>query len=523
VCPGTRWASRRKELRQVRRRRFPDRRTHIHDDCSLLGNSGDSQEEEITLRTRNRSFRVAAAAVGAGAMLSTPVLLALATPASAAGTPTTTSTAQSAAAPAANPCPAIRVFNLEGTGAFNGLAPGTAPPPDFQSAAPFSPDRALTNLSQASGGRADYFTINYPAAGGIPIFASERAGVVETERQATTFLAQCSMSKIELLGYSQGAWVAGDVATDIANNKVPGVTPDKVVASFLVGDPINQATQQPGFGTQIGARTGAGPLPARFAGFGANNATTFEFCNPGDNVCDAPPAAPGSPASFGNIASIIGGPTPPHLMYNTVEVAPGLSSVAYIRQYILAHLPAVVVPPVVTTPPVVPPITTPPVIPPVVTTPPVVPPITTPPVIPPVVTTSPVLPPVVTTPPVVVPPVVTTPPVVPPITTPPVIPPVVTTPPVIVPVAPPVVAPPAAPPVVSDPGATAVVDPGAAVTPFRIDTGLGANAAAAPAPTQMLAAPASTSTNYPMLSGGLGIVMAGAALLLGALYRRRSR
>ena len=465
------------------------------------------------MRTRNRSFRVAAAAVGAGAMLSTPVLLALATPASAAGIPATTSTVQSAAAPAANPCPAIRVFNLEGTGAFNGLAPGTAPPPDFQSAAPFSPDRALTNLSQASGGRADYFTINYPAAGGIPIFASERAGVVETERQATTFLAQCSMSKIELLGYSQGAWVAGDVATDIANNTVPGVSPDKLVASFLVGDPVNQATQRPGFGTEIGPRTGAGPLPARFAGFGANNATTFEFCNPGDNVCDAPPAAPGSPASFGNIASIIGGPTPPHLMYNTVEVAPGLSSVAYVRQYILAHLPAVVVPP----------ITTPPVIPPVVTTPPVVPPITTPPVVPPVVTTSPVLPPVVTTPPVVVPPVVTTPPVVPPVvTTPPVVPPI-TTPPVIVPVAPPAVAPPAAPPVVSDPGATAVVDPGAAVTPFRIDTGLGANAAAAPAPTQMLAAPASTSTNYPMLSGGLGIVMAGAALLLGALYRRRSR
>jgi len=39
----------------------------------------------------------------------------------------------------------------------------------------------------------------------------------------------------------------------------------------------------------------------------------------------------------------------------------------------------------------------------------------------------------------------------------------------------------------------------------------------------VLAAPASTSTNYPMLSSGLGIVMVGGALLLGALYRRRSR
>jgi len=238
------------------------------------------------------------------------------------------------------------------------------------------------------------------------------------------------------------------------------VSPDKLVASFLVGDPINQATQQPGYGTQIGAITRAGPLPARVAGFGANSSTTFEFCNPGDNVCDAPPAAPGSPASIGNITSIIGGPTPPHLMYNTVEVAPGLSSVAWIRQYILAHLGAVV-----------PPVTTPPV-----TTPPVT---TTPPVIPPVVTTPPVIPPVVA-------------------------------PPVIVPVAPPVAAPPAAP----APGATAVVDPGAVLTPFRIDTGLGASAVAAPAPT---------STNYPMLSGGLGILMAGGALLLGALYRRRSR
>jgi len=501
VCPGTRWASRRKELRQVRRRRFPDRRTHIHDGCSLLGNSGDSQEEEITLRTRNRSFRVAAAAVGAGAMLSTPVLLALATPASAAGTPTAASTVQSAAVPAANPCPAIRVFNLEGTGAFSGLAPGTAPPPDFQAAAPFAPDRALTNLLQASGGRADYFTINYPAAGGLPIFASEQAGVLETTRQVTSFVAQCSTSKVELLGYSQGAWVAGDVASNIANNKVPGVSPDKVLVSFLVGDPINQATQQPGYGTQIGAVTRAGPLPARVAGFGANSPTTLEFCNPGDNVCDAPPTAPGSPASIGNIASIIGGPTPPHLMYNTVEVAPGLSSVAFIRQYILAHLnaavPPVVTPPVVSTPPVIPPVVTLPVV-------------STPPVIPPVVT-----PPVVSTPPVV------TPPVIPPVVTPPVVPPVVT-PPVVLPVAPPVVASPVAPPVVSAPGATAVVDPGAG-TPFRIDTGLGANAAAAPAPTQVLAAPASTSTNYPMLSGGLGIVMAGAALLLGALYRRRSR
>jgi len=504
VCPGTRWASRRKELRQVRRRRFPDRRTHIHDGCSLLGNSGDSQEEEITLRTRNRSFRVAAAAVGAGAMLSTPVLLALATPASAAGTPTAASTVQSAAVPAANPCPAIRVFNLEGTGAFSGLAPGTAPPPDFQAAAPFAPDRALTNLLQASGGRADYFTINYPAAGGLPIFASEQAGVLETTRQVTSFVAQCSTSKVELLGYSQGAWVAGDVASNIANNKVPGVSPDKVLVSFLVGDPINQATQQPGYGTQIGAVTRAGPLPARVAGFGANSPTTLEFCNPGDNVCDAPPAAPGSPASIGNIASIIGGPTPPHLMYNTVEVAPGLSSVAFIRQYILAHLnaavPPVVTPPVVSTLPVIPPVVTPPVVstPPVVT-PPVIPPVVTPPVVPPVVTPPVVLP--------VAPPVVTTPPVAPPVA---------------LPVAPPVVASPVAPPVVSAPGATAVVDPGAG-TPFRIDTGLGANAAAAPAPTQVLAAPASTSTNYPMLSGGLGIVMAGAALLLGALYRRRSR
>ncbi len=234
-----------------------------------------------------------------------------------------------AASAAVNDCPAVRVFNLEGTFAFDGLH-GAPVPPDFIADAPFAPSRALIGISEATHGAVDYFTINYPAAGGFPIFASERTGVDETQRQVSSFLGRCGGSHVALLGYSQGAWVAGDVATDIANNMVPGVSPDKLVASFLVGDPVNQATQRPGFGTEVGPHTGVGPLPARFAGFGANSPTTFEFCNPGDNVCDAPPG-PG-PAMWQYLGTL-SQPSPAHTQYDNVQVAPGTSTVQWIRNY----------------------------------------------------------------------------------------------------------------------------------------------------------------------------------------------
>jgi len=228
-----------------------------------------------------------------------------------------------------NSCPAVRVFNLEGTFAFDGFH-GAPVPPDFLPGGGV-PSSALAGISEATHGAIDHYTINYPAAAGLPIFASERTGVDETQRQAASFLGRCGGSHIALLGYSQGAWAAGDVATDIANNTVPGVTPDKLVASFLVGDPVNQATQRPGFGTEIGPRTGVGPLTPRFAGFGANSPTTFEFCNPGDNVCDAPPAAPG-PAMWQYLGTLAQ-PSPAHTQYDSVQVAPGTSTVQWIRNY----------------------------------------------------------------------------------------------------------------------------------------------------------------------------------------------
>jgi len=161
---------------------------------------------------------------------------------------------------------------------------------------------------------------------------------------------------------------------------------------------------------------------------------------------------------------------------------------------------AVVVPPVVTTPPVIPPVvTTPPVIPPVVTTPPVVPPVvTTPPVIPPV-TTPPVVPPVVTTPPVV-PPVVTTPPVVPA--------------PVVTPVAPAPVATPA-------PAGVAIavpVTPAPASVPSttRVTPPRGVDAGLAPA------ADSSSSSGQRILGALLGLSgLSGLAAAGGVLARRR--
>jgi len=100
-----------------------------------------------------------------------------------------------AASAAVNDCPAVRVFNLEGTFAFDGLH-GAPVPPDFIADAPFAPSRALIGISEATHGAVDYFTINYPAAGGFPIFASERTGVDETQRQVSSFLGRCGGSHV---------------------------------------------------------------------------------------------------------------------------------------------------------------------------------------------------------------------------------------------------------------------------------------------------------------------------------------
>ncbi|MGI8680191.1 MAG: cutinase family protein [Jatrophihabitans sp.] len=234
-------------------------------------------------------------------------------------------TAQSA------PCPSVQVFVDAGTYAFDAYRqqhPGAAIPPSFIPGGMAVP---LQNLSADTSGRISYYTVDYPAQPNTwfnwaGIFQSEQAGVVNTENAVRSFVASCPNSSIALYGYSQGAWVAGDVATDIANHANPA-SPAKLKATFLQADPV----QTPGRGTFIGPRvSGTGVLPARYAGFGGNNATTFEFCATGDLWCNSSVGVPQIAAAAVN--------NPAHGTYDTYQVAPGVPTTQWIKNYLVQNV-----------------------------------------------------------------------------------------------------------------------------------------------------------------------------------------
>lgn len=66
---------------------------------------------------------------------------------------------------------------------------------------------------------------------------SIQAGVQKTDAHISQYKSACPNSKFVIIGYSQGASVAGDVARDISAGKVAGVSPDDVTNVLLIADP----------------------------------------------------------------------------------------------------------------------------------------------------------------------------------------------------------------------------------------------------------------------------------------------
>lgn len=62
-------------------------------------------------------------------------------------------------------------------------------------------------------------------------------GVQKTDAHISQYKSSCPNSKFVIIGYSQGASVAGDVARDISAGKVAGVSPDDVTNVLLIADP----------------------------------------------------------------------------------------------------------------------------------------------------------------------------------------------------------------------------------------------------------------------------------------------
>lgn len=181
-----------------------------------------------------------------------------------------------AAAPAAadpGPCPSLYVVAVPGTWETADRPDGRQPGPGMLSAV----TRGLP-----SSVRTDYVTY---AATAFPregeIYGRSKAQAISAARGMIGDMARtCADTDIALLGYSQGADAAGDLAAEIGSGA--GVIPaDRLVAVGLLSDPRRSETDN-----LVGPRVpGSGAAGARPGGFGWATPSVVSICATGDLYC----------------------------------------------------------------------------------------------------------------------------------------------------------------------------------------------------------------------------------------------
>ncbi|GAB2511244.1 cutinase family protein [Nocardia heshunensis] len=133
--------------------------------------------------------------------------------------------------------------------------------------------------------RTDY--VSYPATA-FPwdgeVYGKSKHDAVNAARGLVSAMAaRCGATKFALIGYSQGADAAGDLASEIGTG-IGVIPPDRVAAVGLVSDPRRSPTDAI-VGPQVPG-TGAGG--ARAGGFGWLSPKVRTFCAAGDLYCSVP-------------------------------------------------------------------------------------------------------------------------------------------------------------------------------------------------------------------------------------------
>jgi hypothetical protein len=189
--------------------------------------------------------------------------------------------------------------------------------------------------------RVEIYTVPYTAQFHNPLSAdkqmsyndSRAEGTQNAVKAITDINNRCPLTSYVLVGFSQGAVIAGDIASDIGNGRGP-VDADLVLGVTLIADGRRQAAvgqdvgpNPPGQGAEITLHevpmlgemglTMTGPRPG---GFGVLNERTNEICATGDLICSAPDEA-FSITNLPRTMEILGGGAgqPVHAMYATPQ------------------------------------------------------------------------------------------------------------------------------------------------------------------------------------------------------------
>jgi hypothetical protein len=235
-------------------------------------------------------------------------------------------------------CPDVQLVNVPGTWES---APQDDPlnPMQFPNALLHTVTAAMSQQFPAS--RLQEYTTPYTAQFHNPLSGdtqmsyneSRAEGTRATVQAMTDMNAKCPLTSYVLMGFSQGAVIAGDIASDIGNGRGP-VDDDLVLGVTLIADGRRQAgvgkdvgPNPPGQGAEVTLHevpvlsglglTMTGPRPG---GFGALDAKTNEICAPGDLICAAPDEA-FSVANLPNTLNTLAGGAgqPIHALYATTQ------------------------------------------------------------------------------------------------------------------------------------------------------------------------------------------------------------
>jgi hypothetical protein len=245
-------------------------------------------------------------------------------------TPPTSTTPRPTAQPA--DCPDVQVI----------VVPGT-----WESASdddPYNPTANPNSLmlkvsgplsAEFDSSRADVYTVPYVAQFKNPTVLTDRQTDYNTSRAEGTNRTRakiaevnknCPLTSFVLMGFSQGAVIAGDIAGEIGNGRGP-VAADLVVGVGLIADGRRQPNQVENVGPNplgVGAEIALDILPIpginltgpRPGGFGDLTDRTYSLCAPGDLICDAPTIT--NPIEgIGKLMGAINNPV--HAMYNTTR------------------------------------------------------------------------------------------------------------------------------------------------------------------------------------------------------------
>jgi hypothetical protein len=194
---------------------------------------------------------------------------------------------------------------------------------------------------QFGANRVQEYTVPYTAQFHNPLSAdkqisyndSRAEGTRATVKAITDMNAKCPLTSYALVGFSQGAVIAGDIASDIGNGRGP-VDEDLVLGATLIADGRRQegvgqdiGNNPPGQGAEITLHevpmlsgmglTMTGP---RVGGFGALNNRVNEICATGDLICSAPQQAfnlTNLPRTLDVLAGGAGQPV--HALYGTTQ------------------------------------------------------------------------------------------------------------------------------------------------------------------------------------------------------------